>query len=473
MLVTIHGTNGQYIFNPQDETAMLGQGGMGIVFKGSSVSTNKPVAIKVLYKEITSNLSALERERQSAGIRIDSSNLIKMLDFAEQNGIYHIVSELVEGKTLHNYIHELQQEKKRIEPAAALKVINQVMDGLIALHNNQPPVIHRDIDPSNIMLCPDGTTKIMDFGIARISDGKRKSLTGMGTVIGKPHYSPPEQIRGESDKINQTTDIYALGITIYEIFTGNPPFNATNEYDVMKMQIEKPLPYHPNIPMPVFRVIQKATEKKQEKRYAKVRDFRNELNAAFQPQSPSSHTSPDPGLKSKLMKWLPFALIAVLGLGWAWEKSSSFKVRNKYQNLVSNAMPITITDIKIGNSSDGMSNVYGIGEPLYSSKLRYLSPQLIFTTNISSSKKVLLFLKYYSEKGTLISNTGFKNFPALYDNYSTVNLVTIDPSDNEKLLYGFGNSRYSIYNPGNYRIEVWAGNVFLFEKSFTIESGYR
>jgi serine/threonine protein kinase len=473
MLVTIQGTNGQYTFNPQDDTAMLGQGGMGIVFKGSLVGSNEPVAIKVLYKEITSNLSAIERERQSAGIRIDNRNLIKMLDFAEQNGIYHIVSELVEGKTLHNYMQELQEQKKRIEPSAALKVINQVMDGLMALHNNQPPVIHRDIDPSNIMLCPDGTAKIMDFGIARISDGKRKSLTGMGTVIGKPHYSPPEQIRGESDKINQTTDIYALGITIYEILTGNPPFNATNEYDVMKMQIEKPLPYHPNIPMPVFRVIQKATEKKQEKRYATVRDFRNELNAAFQHQAPASQKTADPQPKSRLMKWLPLALIAALGLGWAWEKNSGMKLRDKYQNLLSNAMPITITDIKIGNSTDGLNNVFGLGETLYSSKLRYLCPQLIFTTNTSSSKKVLLFLKYYSEKGTLISNSGFKNFSALYDNYSTVNVITIDPSDNNKLLYGFGNGNYSIYNPGNYRIEVWAGNVFLFEKSFTIEPGYR
>ena len=380
MFVTLQGANGKYLFDPHDGGSRLGQGGMGVVFKGNTESNGKQVAIKVLYKEITSNMSAIERERQSAGIRIDNRNLIKMIDFVEQNGIFHIVSELVEGRTLHGILQELNQEKKKLDKEAAFRIINQVMDGLIALHNNQPPVIHRDIDPSNIMLCSDGTVKIMDFGIAKISDGKRKSLTGMGTVIGKPHYSPPEQIRGESNRINQTTDIYALGITLYEMLTGDPPFNATNEYDVMKMQIENPLPYNPAIPLPVFKVIQKATEKKQERRYASVSEFREALNAAIKQgeANPSPvQPRPQPLIKVLLVIIAMMSVLVILTLirnNRLSRENVALTRENKELNAAIN--PITITDLQIGNTDSYNRIISGFDNPLYASNIRYLKPRI-------------------------------------------------------------------------------------------------
>lgn len=467
MLITIQGTYGSYVFDPQDAGNRLGQGGMGVVFKGRDAGHNGPVAIKVMYKEITANLSAIERERQSAGIRINNRNLIRMLDFVEQNGIFHIVSELVEGKTLHTYLQELQAENKKIDKETALTIINQVMDGLSALHNNQPPIIHRDIDPSNIMLCSDGTVKIMDFGIAKISDGKRKSLTGIGTVIGKPHYSPPEQIRGESDKINQTTDIYALGITIYEMLTGNPPFNATNEYDVMKMQIEKPLPYNASIPAPVFRVIQKATEKKQERRYASIADFRRDLNAAFRHEEKSNGEKAVPKRTGKTASLMVAVLaIACIGL-YAYNRQLS----NKYDALYQAASPITITDISFANTMSSGATISDFGEPLYASRIRYLTPKLHFKNNSRTTVNMILMVKYFSETGKLVTNVNYDKLPALSNSYSLMQAVTIYPSDTHITLLGFGNNTQSIYNTGTHKIEIWLGNLLLFSKEFYIQYG--
>lgn len=467
MLITLTGSNGTYLFDPQDHDNRLGQGGMGVVFKGNNPQNNGTVAIKVLYKEITANLSAIERERQSAGIRINNRNLIRMLDFVEQNGIFHIVSELVDGKTLHAYLLELQQAGKKMDKATALNIINQVMDGLSALHGHQPPIIHRDIDPSNIMLCSDGAVKIMDFGIAKISDGKRKSLTGIGTVIGKPHYSPPEQIRGESDKINQTTDIYALGITLYEMLAGNPPFNATNEYDVMKMQIEKPLPYNASIPAPVFRVIQKATEKKQERRYATMADFRRDLNAAFRQEEKAKEEGklapPRRKVSSLLVATLAIACIGLFIYGRQKGK--------EYDELFAKTYPITITDIQLGNGTYNGNIISDFGQSLYSERMRYLIPRIYFKNNSSLSVNLVLMIKYYSDKGTLIQNVGYEKMSELYNNYSLLQTVTIYPSDSYTTLRGFGNEKQSTYNSGTHKIEIWQGNLLLFEKSFYIKYG--
>jgi serine/threonine protein kinase len=179
-------------------------------------------------------------------------------------------------------------------------ITNDVLRGLEALHLYKPKnsldktvpdigkntektkvqttsIIHRDIKPSNIMICSDGKVKVMDFGIAKISDGKRRSLTGMGTIVGTPYYSAPEQVRSRRDLIGPGTDVYAVGITLYEMLTGKPPFDAGNEFDLLRMQTDTPLPSHPGIEKGLFRILQKATEKDISKRYRSAREFRERL----------------------------------------------------------------------------------------------------------------------------------------------------------------------------------------------------
>ncbi len=275
--IILQGANASYRFDPEDLNTIIGKGGMGVVFKGFSIEKNIPVAIKVLYREITSNLSNVERERQSAGIQIHHPNIVRMLDFVELNGIYHIISEFLVGKTLHNLIEERAKQGIRITEIEAREIINSILTGLDVLH--QQGVIHRDIDPSNIFICESGVVKIMDFGIAKISDGKRKSLTGIGTILGKPHYSPPEQIRGEGGKVCPASDLYSLAIVYYEILTGSTPFNATNEYDLMKMQVENPLPGSLHIPPNLFIILKKATEKDPQNRFQSSKEFFTALDS--------------------------------------------------------------------------------------------------------------------------------------------------------------------------------------------------
>lgn len=267
--IQLIGNKGTYIFNPHEPKAKKGEGGMGIVYLGRNIHTQRNVAIKVIWKELANNPRVIERAMQEGNLHIEHPNVLKMLDFVEKDGVYHIVSEFLEGQSLEDFL----QQYGAVNPDYATEIIVKVLEGLAVLHTHQPPIIHRDIKPSNIFLCNDGTIKIMDFGVVRISDGKRKSVTGMGTVIGTPHYSAPEQVQGEQDKINATTDIYAVGITLYEMLTGNPPFNANSEFATLKMQVESPLPPNPKISPQLFKVVQKATEKAQTRRFQSAREF--------------------------------------------------------------------------------------------------------------------------------------------------------------------------------------------------------
>jgi serine/threonine-protein kinase len=271
--IHLQGKNGSYTFNPRNPQSRIADGGMGVVYLGEQVETNQKVAIKVIYRELAQDERNIERARREAAINVEHPNLIKMLDFIEKDGIYHIVSEYLEGQNLEEFI----KQNPKVSTEYAVRVINDVLNGLEALHTHNPPVIHRDIKPSNIFLCYDGSVKLMDFGIARITGGERKSLTGLGTVVGSPHYSPPEQVRGEIDKINETTDIYALGITFYELLTGNPPFDATNEFDILKKQVDEPLPENGEIDKKLFDILKKATEKKQDARHQSIGLLKKEL----------------------------------------------------------------------------------------------------------------------------------------------------------------------------------------------------
>ena len=287
MEINLQGKNGSYKFNPRDPQSRIADGGMGVVYLGENVETGQKVAIKVIYRELAQDEKNIERARREAAINIDHPNLIKMFDFIEKDGIYHIISEYVEGQNLEDFI----KQNPDINTEYAIRIINDVLNGLQVLHNQTPPIIHRDIKPSNIFLCYDGTVKLMDFGIARITGGERKSLTGMGTVVGSPHYSPPEQVRGEIDKINETTDIYAVGITLYELLTGNPPFDATNEFDILKKQVDELIPFNSKIPPPLFNIVKKATHKQQESRYQRIEQLKSYLKNSIEKNDVNSITN--------------------------------------------------------------------------------------------------------------------------------------------------------------------------------------
>ena len=286
------------------DSTPLGEGGMGRVFKGFRVvertGERTPIAIKAIYDNIPERV--IERARREASIQLDNDNLIKMYGFVEttshaENGAkimhhYHVIMELLVGVTLEDAVRGIVSNQEGIQiPFAAelygqythdrgrfvLRVMKAILSGLMALHDKG--YIHRDIDPSNIMITIDGKIKLIDFGICKqiVSlESLDKGLTASGVFMGKVNYAAPELVLGDVKSQNATTDIYALGILMYQLYTGHLPFSGTDQ-DILAANLHKPLPMK-DVRMVEFRkVINKATNKTQAKRYASAAEFRVDL----------------------------------------------------------------------------------------------------------------------------------------------------------------------------------------------------
>ena len=285
----------------------IGTGGMGRVYKGRCVNKltkeTKPVAIKFMFEDLPEY--AIDRARREASIQLRSDYLVQMLGFIEtrdnaDNGKivshYHIVSELLHGVCLSDvlqgkdtdfegkkipYVSEMYQLYRRSPEKFALEIVKHVLSGLMALHD--AGYIHRDIDPSNIMLTSDRHIKLIDFGIAKRiealndEDDVKYDPCQKERLVGKMKYAAPELVRGDLRRQNKTTDIYAVGILLYQLLCGHLPFEGSMK-EVMEMQLNKSLPLD-DIANPSLRSIAKqATEKQQERRFQSAYEFRIALD---------------------------------------------------------------------------------------------------------------------------------------------------------------------------------------------------
>ncbi len=277
----------------------IGEGGMGKVMKGTCVDANtkvsRPVAIKFLYDDLPSH--AIERARREASIQLRNDNLIEMLGFIEvETGAgpnmrkhYHVVSELLHGLSLADLFEGKCEDKDGKEIPFAKKllkeyqtdsvhfaktVVKNVLSGLVALHD--AGYVHRDIDPSNIMITEDGHIKLIDFGIAKQVNKlttNDRSLTTAGSFMGKAEYAAPELALGDLKHQNQTTDIYAMGILLYQCIVGHVPFEGPSHI-VLEKQIKKNIPLSPIKDRGIRRVIQCATDKDQSVRFQSASQMR-------------------------------------------------------------------------------------------------------------------------------------------------------------------------------------------------------
>lgn len=329
-------TDRRFIYTVDLSSKPLGSGGMGKVYRGESLDSYnnivRPVAIKFLYDNQPDGV--IDRARREASIRLRNENLVEMIDFVEveqpvPHGTilrYHVVSELLQGVMLLDLLqgktkdaegNEVEYARElynlyRINPEAfALIVVKNVLNGLLALHN--AGYIHRDLDPSNIMVTSDRKIKIIDYGIAKRVDTlsfNDRQLTSVGQFMGKAAYAAPELIAGDLQNQNQTTDLYAVGIILYVLIVGELPFSGTLA-DIMNQQLNQVVPVK-NVPNKSLRkVISKATQKKKEKRYQSAASF----IAALEPMNPknkeNNNTNPifNPSLIVKILIWL----IAIMG----------------------------------------------------------------------------------------------------------------------------------------------------------------
>lgn len=287
-----------YEFNSDDEP--LGEGGMGKVFKGRCVdeATGKAryVAVKFMYSDLPPY--AIEKARREAAIQFRHSNLIEMLGFieTEEKSVlgepirhYHVVSELLEGVSLDKMFEgKLTDQQGHFVPFAeklfkdyqqdanhfAVEIIKSILSGLMTMHD--AGYIHRDIDPTNIMITTDGHIKLIDFGIAKKMNSLTthdKHLTQAGQFVGKPEYAAPELVLGAINEQNQTTDIYAVGILLFQCIVGHAPFEGDRS-DILQKQLHAPLPLKLIKHKGLRTVIAQATEKSRAKRFQSAAEFR-------------------------------------------------------------------------------------------------------------------------------------------------------------------------------------------------------
>ena len=253
----------------------IGNGGMSDVYKAKCHKLNRFVAVKVLKQEFGENenfVSKFKVEAQAAA-GLMHPNIVNVYDVGNENGINYIVMELVEGITLKKYI----EKKARLSVKEAISIAIQVSMGIEAAHNNH--IIHRDIKPQNIIISKDVKVKVTDFGIAKAAT----SNTITSNVMGSVHYTSPEQARGGFS--DEKSDIYSLGITLFEMLTGRVPFNGDTTVAIAIKHIQEPMPtprdYVAEIPVSVEQIVYKCTQKSPDRRYQLMPELIEDLKRSL------------------------------------------------------------------------------------------------------------------------------------------------------------------------------------------------
>ena len=253
----------------------IGTGGMSDVYKAKCHKLNRNVAVKVLKQEFSENANFVSKFRieAQAAAGLMHPNIVNVYDVGEENGVYYIVMELVEGITLKKYI----EKKARLSYKEAISIAIQVCMGIEAAHNNH--IIHRDIKPQNIIISKDGKVKVTDFGIAKAAT----SNTITSNVMGSVHYTSPEQARGGYS--DEKSDIYSLGITLFEMLTGRVPFNGETTVAIAIKHIQEELPsprdYVSEIPEAAEAIVVKCCQKSPDRRYQSMPELIADLKQAL------------------------------------------------------------------------------------------------------------------------------------------------------------------------------------------------
>ena len=264
---------GQRINDRYEIIKSIGEGGMANVYLAYDTILDRRVAVKVLRGDLSNDekfVRRFQREALSAS-SLSHPNIVEMYDVGEDNGIYYIIMEYIEGKTLKQLI----KKRGALTLSEAIDIMLQITDGISEAHNSY--IIHRDLKPQNIMIKEDGSIKITDFGIAMALNSTQ--LTQTNSVMGSVHYLPPEQASGKGSTIR--SDIYSMGILFYELLTGNLPFRGDNAVEIALKQMRDEIPSvrkkNPSIPQSVENVILKATAKNPKNRYSDSKEMHADL----------------------------------------------------------------------------------------------------------------------------------------------------------------------------------------------------
>src|ERR1700733_4738413 len=308
---------------------MLGEGGMGTVYKARDREVDRLIALKVIRPELAQNADALHRFKQELILarQVTHRNVIRIFDLGEADGMKFITMEYIEGRDLKSII----REKGKFTPKEAEKIVVQVCKALEASHAEG--VIHRDLKPQNIMVDEQGKVSVMDFGIARSME-MVGGMTQTGALVGTPEYMSPEQAKGQH--LDARSDLFSLGIIFYELLTGNSPYKADTAMATLWKRTHEaarpPIELEPGIPPAVSDMVVKCLEIDRERRYQSVADFARDLEAWQSGNSISAATPTQRWLRkaAPVGKWLVPALVVVISLlVWVVVKKPGFRFTAK------------------------------------------------------------------------------------------------------------------------------------------------
>lgn len=255
----------------------IGEGGMANVYLAKDTILDRDVAIKVLRGDLSNNEKFIRRfEREALSVsKLSHPNIVEVYDVGEENEQHYIVMEYIDGKTLKQLLYK----RKTLTLEEVIDIMTQLTDAIAHAHESY--IIHRDIKPQNIMILDDGTIKVTDFGIAIAMNATQ--LTQTNSVMGSVHYIPPEQANGKSATIK--SDIYSIGIMMYELLTGSVPFKGDNAVEIALKHMKEKIPsirkQNPSIPQSVENIILKSTAKNPRNRYDNAREMCNDLKEAL------------------------------------------------------------------------------------------------------------------------------------------------------------------------------------------------
>lgn len=266
-------TKGQKINDRYEIIRSIGEGGMANVYLGYDTILDRNVAVKILRGDLSNDekfVRRFQREALSAS-SLAHPNIVEVYDVGEDNGLYYIVMEYIEGKT----IKQLLKKRGSLTISEAIDIMLQLTDGMAHAHNSY--IIHRDLKPQNVMIKDDGQIKITDFGIAMALNSTQ--LTQTNSVMGSVHYLPPEQASGKG--CTAKSDIYSMGIIFYELLSGSLPFRGDNAVEIALKHMRDPLPSlrdnNPAIPQSIENIIRKATAKNPKNRYSDAKSMHDDL----------------------------------------------------------------------------------------------------------------------------------------------------------------------------------------------------
>ena len=264
---------GQKISDRYQIIKSIGEGGMANVYLAYDTILDRNVAVKVLRGDLSNDEKFVRRFQREAlaASSLTHPNIVEVYDVGEDNGEYYIVMEYIEGKHLKN----LLKKRGKLTLSEAVDIMLQITDGMAAAHDSY--IIHRDIKPQNIMILENGLVKITDFGIAMAMNATQ--LTQTNSVMGSVHYLPPEQASGQGSTLQ--SDIYSMGIVMFELLTGELPFKGDNAVEIALKHLKEPIPdireKLPNVPNSIYNIIKRATAKNPKNRYHDAREMHEDL----------------------------------------------------------------------------------------------------------------------------------------------------------------------------------------------------